>query len=299
MKLTDESKIKKSGRVRIDWVPDRLKARKWNGQPFRYAHAKLDGWCASITKQDDERLVIYGRETIPSMELTKRYPAIIQTSWWPVLQKLMPKHSCVYGELTTHTCRASDVPTALKDGSVQFFGFAIPYFDGNKQFRKPLAEVQKQCHRIGVPFIQFFTAEEMGTVDPEVLMNRANELGIEGWVLKNANYTDWWKLKRTPTLDAIITGVHPGKGKYEGQVGSLIVSVWDGDELIEIAKVGGMTDEIRLGMTNMHDARDLLLRVIEVKYQYAGAKGRLRHPRFMRWRPDKPNSECTADQVKE
>ena len=52
-----------------------------------------------------------------------------------------------------------------------------------------------------------------------------------------------------------------------------------------------MSDAIRLDVSE--DRGAYLGKVIEVRYQYIGDKGRLRHPNFVRWRDDKPPDECT------
>lgn len=118
--------------------------------------------------------------------------------------------------------------------------------------------------------------------------------GGEGVILKDlgAEYgEDWLKIKKFHDLDVIVTGWKSGKGKYVGQIGAAIVSVRSpGGGMIEVGKVSGMTDDVRLDMTN-HPER-WLGKVIEVRTQEFG-RDRLLHPRFRRARPDADPSDAT------
>src|SRR5690606_14492263 len=119
----------------------------------------------------------------------------------------------------------------------------------------------------------------------------------EGVVLKDANLFNWYKWKPVKTIDVVITDFTEGDGKYLGYIGSLKVSVYDErGSLIEIANVSGMTDLERDEITDLATNGGLLGRVCEVKYQYVGSGGRLRHPRFKCWREDKPAGECKTSQ---
>jgi len=115
----------------------------------------------------------------------------------------------------------------------------------------------------------------------------------EGWVLKDGNMLNWRKLKVERTIDAFVIATNDGKGKHLGQVGSLELAVYrDDDTWVPICSCGGMTDDERSDMS----LKSPIGRVVEVTYQLVDAKGRLRHPRFVRFRDDKRSVECLADQ---
>jgi ATP-dependent DNA ligase len=97
-------------------------------------------------------------------------------------------------------------------------------------------------------------------------------------------YGDWLKVKPKLTLDLVCTGLLPGVGKYWGKVGSIRVATREG---IELARVSGMSDEIRDSI-RLSD----IGRVCEVAYERLGSQGRLRHPRFVMWRDDKTAEQC-------
>jgi len=120
---------------------------------------------------------------------------------------------------------------------------------------------------------------------PEGLLEDAREHGLEGYVLSDGMNYNVSKLKVVNTVDAFVTGYVKGKGKYEGMIGSFKVSVLDEGGTREIANVSGMDDSIRGGPVELH-------RVMEVRYDRVASRGRLRHPRFIRWRDDKRPEDC-------
>jgi len=94
-------------------------------------------------------------------------------------------------------------------------------------------------------------------------------------------------MKHRKTIDLVVQGFQPGRGKYAGMVGSLLCGIGE----IEIARVGGMNDAARVAITEAD-----LGRVVEVEYERVASQGRLRHPRFLRWRDDKLPEHCKLDQ---
>ena len=124
------------------------------------------------------------------------------------------------------------------------------------------------------------------------------------------------KVKREREIDCVVIGWRPGK--EEGTVGSLILGLYDGDELRPVGHISGFTAEAKRAMrallepletgesgtaepsrwTGGRDLEWVALRpelVIEVGYDHAAA-GRIRHgARFRRFRDDKDPKECTFD----
>jgi ATP-dependent DNA ligase len=121
------------------------------------------------------------------------------------------------------------------------------------------------------------------------------------------------KVKRERTIDCVVMGWRPGK--EEGTVGSLILGLYDGDELRSVGHISGFSAEAKRGLrkllapletgesgsaepsrwTGGRDLEWVALRpelVIEVGYDHAAA-GRIRHgARFHRFRDDKAPEEC-------
>lgn len=161
------------------------------------------------------------------------------------------------------------------------------------------------------------------TADPE----RAREWlrTAEGVIAKrvDAPYTPgkrlgMVKIKRLRTLDCVVMGWRPGKA--EGTVGSLILGLYDGDQLRPVGHCAGfprarkvtLRDELApyetggrgSGEASRWDGdRDLEWRemrpelVAEVSYDHA-SDGRIRHgARWLRWRDDRDPRSCTVDQL--
>jgi ATP-dependent DNA ligase len=121
------------------------------------------------------------------------------------------------------------------------------------------------------------------------------------------------KIKRERTIDCVVMGWRPGK--EEDTVGSLILGLYDGDELRSVGHISGFSKETKRSLRTLLEpletgesgsaepsrwtgGRDLewvALRpelVIEIGYDHAAA-GRIRHGgRFHRFRDDKPPKEC-------
>jgi ATP-dependent DNA ligase len=126
------------------------------------------------------------------------------------------------------------------------------------------------------------------------------------------------KVKRVRTADCVVVGWRPGK--EEGTVGSLILGLYDGDELRVVGHTSGFrASEKRELVTKLapyetgergsgdpsrwasgRDLEWIELRpelVVEVSFDHV-SDGRIRHgTKVLRWRDDKEPSECSFDQV--
>ena len=200
------------------------------------------------------------------------------------------------GELLLQGKPASEIPTALIGNSseLQFMAFRVP--------AKDLVFLPHQHHE----FLQsqgFFTSRfikftrtgnttkycNTQSLNANHLFCEARNLGIEGWVLKQRiKYPSWFKLKLVDTYDLIVTGLKPAEaGKFAGLVGALLCSAYINGQLEEVAAVSGMDDTTRMALSEKDIGR-----VVEVRANMIASQGRLRHPRFIRWRDDKNASEC-------
>lgn len=128
-----------------------------------------------------------------------------------------------------------------------------------------------------------------------VMLKHPNALYVPG--KRPANY--WFKVKKFDTMDVIITGFKPGEGKYAGMVGSLEFSLWRLDtegKPVARERVGfcrGFDDALCHSMTVNFDAYKY--KVMEIRYfgQVGATTEGLRHPQFIRLRPDKSELDCT------
>ena len=235
----------------------------------------------------------------------------------------------IYGELISPGKPASHVSSALaRNEPLVFVMFASSYFVADA----PLEVVENMADFLGLlssPYLRLLTTPALNhtqiksacvgtlTQNPITPGEMYGMLGAgihkektllaigdrlqenaEGYVFKNGNKLDWAKWKPSPTIDCYVTGVTMGNGKYAGTIGSVQVSVYSQDRLgvCVIADVSGMTDDERETMRELHRYGALCGQVIEVAYQYVGSRGRLRHPRFVRFRDDKSQNMCLTDQ---
>lgn len=272
-------------------LDDRVRAKEWRGEEFAVAHEKHDGHRHTIIKDAAGDVTLHGRDSLPSMSMCKRYPWLKDEAWYRAALDL-PLRSVVDGELLHEGGRASDVPTGLKQRrGLSFVAFALPWLAGTRRHLYSVQSSMDVLKYLGFVTANYCIAE--GEPTREALVALAQSRGIEGYVLKQADYHGWFKVKPIPTVDCVVVDIKEGKGKYRGLVGALTVAVVNRSrQLTEIAHVSGMTDAQRRAM-----GRGDIGRVIEVAYQYVGSNGRLRHPRFVRWRDDKIAEQCGHDQL--
>ena len=126
--------------------------------------------------------------------------------------------------------------------------------------------------------------------------------GGEGLMIKDSNEAvyakSWTKVKKAVTVDAFVIGIEKGKGKFEGQIGSLVLGVHDlSGSVVEIGKCSGMTDSERKQFTDMAIAETLKGLVVEVGANEITKNLKLRHPNFLRVRTDKMFKDCSITQL--
>ncbi len=126
------------------------------------------------------------------------------------------------------------------------------------------------------------------------------------------------KIKRLRTIDAVVVGWRPGKEK--GTVGSLILGLYDDEELRVVGHTSGLkakekrelVDKLAPYETGERGSADpsrwaadrdlewVSLRpelVLEVSFDHVAA-GRIRHgSKILRWRDDRDPESCTFDQL--
>jgi len=253
--------------------------------PASVAEVKHDGWRMTLVRESG-KLRALGRNL---RDYWHQMPDLVRK-----LALDMPDNTVVDGELFVPGMHATEVPRMMKsrDPRLSFVAFALPVYDSKCHRLEALSRVRDilRYHSFEVP-IQFEQASKFTVDDWRAIAVRHK---IEGLVLKEAHWSGWWKVKPYLSLDGYVIGVKPGQGKHEGRVGSMEVAVRRHDQTdFVVADVGTGGDE---------HWRDLPLdsvmgRVVEVFYDEVGAGGRLKFPRFARWRDDKDAAECTSDQL--
>ncbi len=150
------------------------------------------------------------------------------------------------------------------------------------------------------------------------LREQARERGVEGFMLKQLaspyrhgrKRGDWWKWKVEPlTIDAVLLYAQSGHGRRSTLYTDYTFGVWDGDQLVPIAKAySGLDDTqilvldkwIRAHTTERFGPVRAVepLQVFELGFEAVNRSARhksgvaVRFPRILRWRQDKPAAEA-------
>lgn len=160
--------------------------------------------------------------------------------------------------------------------------------------------------------------------DGDAALATSAELGLEGVMAKrrDSRYSpgrrspSWLKLKHTSTQEVVVVGWREGGGNRAGKVGSLLLAVPDGEALRYVGRVGsGFTEKETSAWLDRFDplrredspaedvppldARGAIwldpVQVAEVAFGEWSPAGRLRHPRWRGWRPDKAVEDISSE----
>lgn len=200
------------------------------------------------------------------------------------------------------------------NGKLKYIVFDVLWLEGKDMRSLPLSQraMELEAHVAKkMPFCQYVALTQRDPASDE-LHESYVRVGFEGTVSKHVESTyhsngrgkGWYKRKRQPTVDVVITGFHPGEGKYTSQIGSVkfgqpqgpypvpvqeLVPI-NGSVYVERGQCSGMDDATRMWLTQEGDA--LVGKVMEIKHMGVMAGGvKFRHPQFSRMRPDKPVRE--------
>jgi len=285
----------RDGRTMVDfhhkWIRFRKPGQHDGKRQYRFVQVKGDGYRVLVIKVPDanklEVITTSGHDEAPRLE---------QCPWYHQLCKRMGDLQWFDGEIFLPGDTAENLKTAIvaSDKRIEFqaFGFSQIPWDANLSMLDTICDHHKikqlpwQLCRTP-DYEQSLLATEYER--QEQALENVRKLGChyDGVVFKDGIYDAWAKMKHRKTIDLVVQGFQPGRGKYAGMVGSLLCGIGE----IEIARVGGMNDAARVAITEAD-----LGRVVEVEYERVASQGRLRHPRFLRWRDDKLPEHCKLDQ---
>lgn len=207
-----------------------------------------------------------------------------------------------------------------KEVEVKFAGFDCIWYDGQDissyPYRYRLEKLFDVLKRINKEYFHY--AEHMKVLSYDecmTIMEEAVILGFEGVVVKSLEkaYYDKGaslKCKKFETVDCVVYGYTPGRGKYANTVGALWLGYYDDstNNIVYMCNVNCGTDEDREvwkqyfdlhGYVNEKDEHVLPVDktvVLEVKCQEITSKS-LRHPVYIRTRHDKEYKMCTKETI--
>jgi len=211
---------------------------------------------------------------------------------------------------------------------VAYIVFDLLYIDGEDLTDQSLQERRRRLEDTIVPSesIQMSPiTEAVGTA----LFQAAADQGLEGIMAKRlssvyqpgARSLDWLKVKVTFDADVVIVGWTEGAGRREGSLGSLVMAVYDDEQLRYVGNVGTGFNRRSLDETldrlnaleksespfppEVLRSRSELRRahwvapslVAKVEHRQLTSAGRLRAPSFQGFREDKDPEQCTFAQL--
>ena len=258
---------------------DRMKPKPWlgKGNP-KIAEVKRDGYRTTIVIGTDGQI--------------SAFQGVADCVWHKIkhtagVPKDLPFETILDGELESPGQSASRVSTAIAEGKpLDFTCFAIPFYAGMDTRNRTLAwrdRISAQ-HGLKVP--------EQVPID-KACRELALEMKVEGFVLKQAHYRDWWKMKFPETVDVVITTAFRGDGKFAGRWGSLQASVYRNGRLFTVANVAKGED----AEWRDKPLHELVGRVAEIRHEGIQAHERLKFSAFIRWRDDKLPEQCLFEQI--
>ena len=285
----------------------RAGAGEWLYEP------KLDG-LRCIAVRNGPEVTLFSRNRL---SFNSRFPSVVKA-----LARLPADNFVIDGELVGMVEGRPDFG-ALQQGAapVQLWAFDLPWLLGRDLRHLPIEDRKVLLAK---------TVTESGELkvvhplegDPRQLFEGACRDRWEGLVAKRSgsHYTagrssDWRKLKCGYRQELVVGGFTAPRGTRDA-FGALLLGYWEAGELVYAGKVGTGFDRSELA--------DLLRRleqveratspfgpgtktgparwvepelVVEVEFGNWTTDGRLRHPRFLGTRPDKPASEVVRERT--
>lgn len=239
-----------------------LRMKKYVDQQVQWVQPKFDGHCIMVTN--------HGIYTRTQLDISDKLE---------FMHIEIPPDTVVVGELHQPDMFSTDVKTLMNEQSDQlkFSAFAIPKHEGICLFDEDVPECNELLERLGFEAPKTYP---IATRSIEEWLKLAVLNKQEGWVLKNFNYSCWYKIKPHHTLDLKVVGTTTSKSlTRNGLLKAVQVADCNGRILASVGT--GFTNDQR------HvNQEELIGRIAEI--QYDGMAGKhLRFPRFVRWRDDK------------
>lgn len=270
------------------------KFHTYEGQQIRIIEVKEDGHMVQIEK--DGTIEVWSKNRKPLWDKLCKVPHIAE----PISR--LPDKSVVLAEIHAANTPATSIPTLMIEGSDKLImtAFAMPYLAGADMTDVTLLdtrfELHKRCFRI--PDYETVSDRPFSLSEDrmEELLQMARDRHIEGWVCKLNHMSHWYKHKPVKTIDTVVMEVQESESaSFYGGLKGIIVGLYNEKGVLEeLTNVGsGFEADFRMSV----DLNSLIGKVAEISYDCVAANGRLRFPRFVRWREDKDPLTCTKEQL--
>ena len=225
-----------------------------------------------------------------------------------------------------HLAKEEEVRRRRRDVPVTYVIFDLLHLDGESLLGLPYEERREQLAGLGLDGVNWQTPS-FHRGDGEAMLGLSLERGLEGIVAKKLDSPyrpgrrsrEWLKIKNHRAQEVVIGGWIPGKGHRDGDVGALVIGVYEGEgddrHLRFAGKVGtGFSqDELRMLSTRLaalrrpgspfegrQPQRDAIFAepelVAEVEFAEWTRAGTLRHPSYKGLRDDRPAKEVVREE---
>jgi bifunctional non-homologous end joining protein LigD len=246
-------------------------------------------------------------------ELLARAPGTVLDGEIVVMNRGKPDMQALLSRLQAGTLHNGAAP-------VTYIVFDILEWNGRDLTGLPLIErrdILKSAVREGPNVVLSVPVEGRG----EDYYRAAVAQGLEGVMAKrkDSRYEPgtrngaWLKIKARKTCDCVIAGYTPGQGGRDLAFGALLLALYDEGQIVPVGKVGtGFSDKLLAELierfaplvTSVPQLAGVRGKVVwlepvlvcEVAYQEVTRDRKLRMPRFIRLRADKPAANCTTGQ---
>jgi ATP-dependent DNA ligase len=276
----------------ITWM-DLPRAKEYAGQQVCMAQEKRDGMRLLVTDCDNTVTAVTREGKRDLAPLLRNIPHL-----WNKISRL-GTNSQIDCEIWAPMTQAAHVLTLILAASDKLVlsPFAMPWCDGQDLRTASLLDVTSRMQGMGLEPVP---TEYIGwqRANSSEWKHRAFQHGIEGYVLKAFHYDGWYKVKPVKTVDCVVMGHTVSESiSYYGDLKAIQVGLLDTDGVIkEVASVGsGFTAEDKTQYGAL--GSKMVGRVCEVEFDSVAAQGKLKFPRFVRWRDDKRADECLIGQL--
>lgn len=261
---------------------------EWSIEP------KMDGWRAIVHRTADDQVRLYGGRN--GSDYSSQLPEIEEQ-----VRALVPLDTVLDGELTGQT-GWGDVQSVMTRGATSptlRLGIVLTAFDILRVAGEDARQLPQAMRRQLLESIQFDGRVRLIPSGPasQAKHEELVGLGAEGSVCKRADARyvagrspAWVKIKVKATAEAVVVGFKDAErgSRLDGLVGAFEVEMLDAQRAQTTVKC--RTDEMHAEVTR--NRGEWLGRIIEIEHNGLGATGKPRHPRFLRVRDDRVDTEA-------
>ena len=209
---------------------------------------KLDGYRA-VAEVEDGEVRLYSRN---NLSFNARFPNLVRSL------ASLEMNAVLDGEVVALDDKGRSYFQLLQNnqrtgqGSIYYYLFDILYLDGEDLRRQPLA-ARKELLRSLLPDLPDIRYSDHVREYGKQFFELARRNNLEGILAKRANSPyqagrrskDWVKIKIRLQQEAVICGFTEGRGSRKN-FGSLVLGVYENEELVYIGLAGGGFDEAAL-----------------------------------------------------